>query len=279
MRKTMNRTILAAVAVGVMLAAAPLLHAQEADRTTVSFSDPAKAGWVKAHTINGGITIKGYEGKEVVVEAKLRDHQEDHDRANRYPGMKRLAVRSTGLVVEEQNNVIVVKTESWRAAADLVIQVPFGTSLELSCVNDGNIVVDQVRGEIEAQNVNGAITLTKVSGTALANTTNGDVTVSFARIEPGKGMSFATLNGNVELTLPRATKASLSLRIDNQGDIYSDFEIATRAAPVATEAGRRGKDGRFQLKVDRAVYGSINGGGPELALKTFNGDIVLHEAK
>jgi hypothetical protein len=271
----MKTTMLAAV----ILAAAPLLHAQEADRTTVAFSDPAKAGWVKTHSINGGVTVKGYEGKEVVVEARLRDRQDDHDRAGRYPGMKRLPMRSTGLVVEEQNNVVVIRTESWRAAADLVIQVPFGTSLELGCVNDGNIVVDQVRGEIEAQNVNGAITLNKVSGTVLANTTNGDVTVSFARVEPGKAMSFATLNGNVELTLPRATKASLSLRIDHEGDIYSDFEIATRAAPATTDPGRRGKDGRFQLKVDRAVYGSINGGGPELSLKTFNGDIVLHEGK
>jgi len=274
----MKRTILAVA----LLAYGPSLRAEDAgaDRTSVSFSDPARPGWVKAHTINGGITVKAHEGKDVIVEARLRRHEDgEHDRGDRYPGMRRLQARSTGLEVEESNNVIVVKTESWRAPADLVIQVPVGTSLQLGCVNDGNIVVDQVRGEVEAQNVNGAITLNKVSGTALANTTNGDVTVSFARLDPGKTMSFVTLNGNVDVTLPRAAKANLSLRIDNDGDIYSDFEIATRAAPVASEAGRRGKDGRFVMKVDRAVYGSINGGGQELSLKTFNGDILLHEAK
>jgi hypothetical protein len=275
----MKRTILAVA----LLALCPALRAEEAgvDRTTVSFSDPAKPGWLKAHTINGGITVKAHEGKDVIVEARLRSRHEegDHDRGDRYPGMRRLQARSTGLVVEEQNNVITVKTESWRAPADLVIQVPVGTSLQLGCVNDGSIVVDQVRGEVEAQNVNGPITLTKVSGSALANTTNGDVIVSFARLDPGKTMSFVTLNGNVDVTLPRAAKANLSLRIDNNGDIYSDFEIATRAAPANPEAGRRGKDGRFVMKVDRAIYGSINGGGQELSLKTFNGDILLHEAK
>ncbi len=266
----------------LLLAAVPGLRAQEAgvDRTTVHFSDPAKPGWLKAHTINGGITVKGYEGKEVVIEARLRPGRQENDRSDRHPGMKRLPYQTTGLTVEEQANVVVVKTESWRAPADLVIQVPFNTSLELGCVNDGSIVVDQARGEIEAQNVNGPITLNNISGAVLANTTNGGVTVTFNRLEAGKAMSFVTLNGNVDLTLPRATKANLSMRIDNDGEIYSDFEIATRAAPVAkAEASPRGKDGRYVLKVDRAVYGTINGGGQELTLKTFNGDLLIHEAK
>jgi hypothetical protein len=99
--------------------------------------------------------------------------------------MRRLPNRTTGLSVEEEGNVVVVKTESWRAPADLVIQVPFNTSLELGCVNDGDIVVDQARGEVEAQNVNGSITLTKIGGSALANTTN-EVVVSFARLSPGR---------------------------------------------------------------------------------------------
>jgi hypothetical protein len=265
----------------ILLAAVPGLRAQEAgvDRTTVHFSDPGKPGWLKAHTINGGITVKGYEGKEVVIEARLRPGH-DQGRSDRHPGMKRLPYQTTGLTVEEQANVVVVKTESWRAPADLVIQVPFNTSLQLGCVNDGSIVVDQARGEIEAQNVNGPITLSNISGAVLANTTNGGVTVTFNRLEAGKAMSFVTLNGNVDLTLPRATKANLSMRIDNNGDIYSDFEIATRSAPVAqAEATPRGKDGRFVLKVDRAVYGTINGGGQELTLKTFNGDLLIHEAK
>jgi len=264
-----------------LLAAGPQVSAQEAgvDRTIVPFSDPSKPGWVKAHTINGGITVKGYEGKDVVIEARLRPGH-DEGRSDRYPGMRRLPNRTTGLSVEEEGNVVVVKTESWRAPADLVIQVPFNTSLELGCVNDGDIVVDQARGEVEAQNVNGSITLTKIGGSALANTTNGEVVVSFARLEPGKAMSFVTLNGNVDVTLPRGTKANVTLRIDNDGDVYSDFEIATRKASAArAEPAERGKEGRYVLKVDRSVYGTINGGGQDLTLKTFNGDILIREAK
>jgi hypothetical protein len=33
------------------------------------------------------------------------------------------------------------------------------------------------------------------------------------------------------------------------------------------------------LKLDRAMRGAINGGGQEMTLKTFNGDIIVHASK
>ena len=48
---------------------------------------------------------------------------------------------------EEENNVIRISTESWKRIIDLEIKVPFKTSLKLSCVNSGDIVVENVEGE------------------------------------------------------------------------------------------------------------------------------------
>ena len=45
------------------------------------------------------------------------------------------------------------------------------------------------------------------------------------------------------------------------------------------ESRKREKDGRYVIKMDRGIHGTINGGGPELTLKTFNGDIVLRAAE
>ena len=42
------------------------------DRLTVPLSDPSRPGLIKAGLLNGGITVKGYEGKEVIVEARVR---------------------------------------------------------------------------------------------------------------------------------------------------------------------------------------------------------------
>jgi hypothetical protein len=252
------------------------------ERTTVPLTDPARPVRLEAHTINGSITVTGYDGRDVVVEARPATREDGREGeakgAGRYPGMKLVPTRSTGLSIEERDNRVTVNTESWRTPLDLAIQVPRHASLELGCVNDCDIVVEKVEGEVEAQNVNGAITLDGISGSAVANTTNGAVKVAFERVEPGRAMSFVTLNGNVELTLPAATKANLSLGIDHQGDVYSDFEIAAaQAAPPQT--GKRGSDGRFVLEIERALRGTINGGGPELTLRTFNGDIVLRKAK
>ena len=39
------------------------------DRATVPFSDPARPKTLRASLINGSITVKGYDGKEAIVEA------------------------------------------------------------------------------------------------------------------------------------------------------------------------------------------------------------------
>jgi DUF4097 and DUF4098 domain-containing protein YvlB len=181
--------------------------------------------------------------------------------------------------VEEDNNVIKVETSSWKGSIDLVIQVPWATSLRLHCVNGGNITVENVRGEIEVENVNGGITLTRISGSAVAQTVNGDIRVSFNKIDPGKAMSMVTLNGDVDLTLPADTKATFKLKIDHQGEIYSDFELAVKSVPQKDVEDKRAHGGRYRVTFENTVSGTINGGGQEITLKTFNGDILLRKTK
>src|ERR1700680_354559 len=40
------------------------------DRVSVNLSDPTRPAFVKASSVNGSITVKAYEGKEVIVEAR-----------------------------------------------------------------------------------------------------------------------------------------------------------------------------------------------------------------
>ena len=70
--KTMKRILFTLL----VLAAVSALWSQDtsSDRVVVPFSDPGKPGLVKASLINGGIMVKGYDGKEVIVEAKPRGH-------------------------------------------------------------------------------------------------------------------------------------------------------------------------------------------------------------
>src|SRR5215472_13889648 len=147
------------------------------DRFSVNLSDPSRPALVKASLVNGGITVKAYEGKEVIVEAHARNREREPDRSD--SRMKRIIVSSTGLSVEEENNEVRISTDSYMRPIDLTISVPVHTSLKLSAVNSGDIVVSGVDGELDVNDVNGSVTLNNVSGSAVAHALNGRLLATF----------------------------------------------------------------------------------------------------
>jgi DUF4097 and DUF4098 domain-containing protein YvlB len=301
----MNRTyrnILLGLTLLVCLALLGYAQDAKTDRAVVPLTDPAKPALIKADVLMGGITVKGYDGKEVIVEAKVRERsltdeddedqeaieaiqavvaeevKEEKDKARKIAGMKKIGVVSTGLEVEESNNVVSISAESWKYAVDITIQVPRASSLELHSTNDGDIVVENVSGEIEVENVNGSNTLRNISGNAVVNTVNGDVTVTMTRVTPDKPMSFSSMNGDVDVTLPADIKANVKMK-SQQGEIYSDFDIALKPVPQKAEEVSKSGKGKYRISFEKHIYGAINGGGPEYAFNTFNGDVFIRKGK
>ena len=251
-----------------------------ADRVTIPFSDAARPRVVKVSLLSGGITVRGGEGKEVVVEAKGKDGKsEDSGKApKRAQGMNRIKQAGSGLIAEEENNVVTISTGPSEHSVDLVVQVPLNTSLKLNAVDDGDILVENVEGEIEVNNVDGDVKLNKVSGTVVAHTVDGDLTASLLRVNPGKAMSFSTLDGDIDVTFPADFKASVKVHTNN-GEIYSDFDVQPAAAPhTPAVKDERAKGGKFSVQIDKGVVGNINGGGPEVVFKTFDGDVYIRKA-
>jgi DUF4097 and DUF4098 domain-containing protein YvlB len=263
----------------VLLAATMLGQEIPADRVSVPFRDPSRPGLVKVTLMAGAITVKGYDGKEVVVEARLRGGKSARNEKtdNKAEGLKQINIATTGLTVEEEDNVVSVSTGSIHHAVDVSLQVPTSTSLKLSCMSQGGILVEKVTGEIEANNLNGSITLTNVSGVVVAHSLNGEVRTQMDQVAPDKPMSFSTLNGDIDVTLPPDIKAKVKLETQN-GAIYSDFDIGLDKNPRAptVEDGRK-DGGRFRIVFDKGVVGILNGGGPEIQFKTVNGHIHLRK--
>src|SRR6266700_8184843 len=79
---------------------------------------------VKANLMSGGITVRGYGGKEVVVEAWLRGVKPPNKESQQGEGLKRIEIATTGLTVEEEENVVSVGTGPKGCEVDLKIQVP-----------------------------------------------------------------------------------------------------------------------------------------------------------
>ena len=244
------------------------------DRIPVTLSDPSRPARVKVSLVNGGITVKAYEGKEVVVEARVRNREN----ARNEGGPKRLTISSTGLSVEEENNEVNINTDSYMHPIDVTVSVPVHTSLKLRAVNDGDIVVTGVDGELDVDDINGSVTLNNIAGSAVAHALNGHLYATFTKVDPQKAMAFSSLNGDVDVTFPADLKANVSIRSD-QGDVFSDFDIQLKAAssqPVVEDG--RGHGGKYRVKIDKTIHGTINGGGPEIQFRNFQGKIYIRKA-
>ena len=244
------------------------------DRIPVTLSDPSRPARVKVSLVNGGITVKAYEGKEVVVEARVRNRESSRNEG----GPKLLTISSTGLSVEEENNDVNINTDSYMHAIDVTVSVPVHTSLKLRAVNDGDIVVTGVDGELDVDDINGSVTLNNISGSAVAHALNGHLYATFVKIDPQKAMAFSSLNGDIDVTFPADLKANVSIRSD-QADVFSDFDVQLKAAaaqPVVEDG--RGHGGKYRVKIDKTIHGTINGGGPEIQFRKFQGKIYIRKA-
>jgi len=273
---------------------------QNPQQVTVPLSDPSRAGRLSLDLMWGGITITGSNRKDVLIEARSSDETRlfgrgrggvivDGGRLLILPGrgrggndgdgagLRRLA-QPGGFEVEEHNNQVVISAGgAMNRGIDFTIQVPAKTDLKVSTLNNGPIVVENVEGEIEANNQNESITLTNVAGSVVANAHNGKVKVVMTRLTAGKAMGFTSFNSNVDVTLPASAKANLKMRSD-MGEIFTDFDVQIRPAASTTAApGGRGSSGGFRLDVNQFIQGSVNGGGPEFELRTFNGNIYLRK--
>lgn len=266
----------------VLLFAGTVIHAQQTtgDRINVSFSDPAKPGFVTAYVSAGSITIKGYSGKEVVIEAKLQDQptrtREREEIPDKAKGMKRITANLTGLIVEEEDNEMKIYVAGHDDEIDLNIQVPFQTSLKVASHEGGPVLVEKVTGEIEATCSDGDLTLKNISGSVVANAYDGELVVSFDRVDPGKPMSFSAYDGDIDVTFPSTVKATVMIKA-SEGDIYSDFEIDLKASPKQQVTDERKAGGKYRISFGEYVTGAINGGGPEFQFVTYDGNVYIRK--
>lgn len=213
----------------VLLLMGPFLYAQEtaADKATVPFSNPSEPGLVKVGVQHGSITVTGYNGKEIMVEARVREKlvtEEEIERNEKAKGLKLVQVDTTGLQVMEDENVMRISVSSFKQTVDLTIRVPYSTSLSISAYDKGDLVVENVNGEIEVSNHRGNINLIGISNAVVAHSYDGEIKAVFKNVSPDLPMSFTSWKGDIDVTLPSNTKANLKMK-SYRGEVYTDFDL------------------------------------------------------
>jgi hypothetical protein len=266
------------VTMGLILITSSLTYAQTANEFTVPLSDPAKRGKLKAHLNSGSITVKGTARKDVLVKYSAAE-DDDHDRnhknnGNSREGLKRVAGGGMDLEASENSNYVKVQSGSWNNEINLEIEVPSGFDLEVHTYNNGDLMITNVQGELELTNYNGEITALNISGSVVATTYNGEIKVTFDKVTENSPMSYSTYNGDLDITFPAALKASFKMKTE-QGEIYTGFDMnIISSGPVQKKDT---KSGTFKVVIDDWKKGDVNGGGPEITMKNYNGDIYIRK--
>ena len=142
-------------------------------------------------------------------------------------------------------------------------------------MSGGDVEIQGLTGEHELGNVNGDIIATDISGSAVMNSNNGDVTASFVQVDASKPMSFTSFNGDVDVSLP-ANLAADFIVASQQGDVYTDFDVVSLDDQVSGESsGDAG--GRPRWRMQRTTTYAVGGGGSDIQFRTFNGDIMIRK--
>jgi hypothetical protein len=248
-------------------------------RITLPFSDPSRPKSLSVDIPAGSVKITGYDGSDAVIEYSARDNG-PHRKARQGdlpPGMHRLDQPTDAIAATQENNVVRVKGGFWDRL-NIEIKVPKQTTLDLKTMN-GSISVEAISGEMTIDAMNGHISVQDASGPVVAHSMNGRITASLAQVSAAKASSFSSMNGSIEVTLPADLKARLKMKTDH-GEIYTDFDVKVESATGSTTIAQdgTGKNGGVVLpRTDRTLYGTINGGGPEMQFITYNGRIVIRK--
>ncbi len=225
---------------------------------------------VEIRNINGSVTADAASGSQVEVTAVKR--------AGRHGDPKDVRI----VAEEGSDGVTICVVYPGRSAADgcarrgqrrhsdddednrndteveFTVHVPRGVEFSGNTVN-GDVLARGMASRVGGRSVNGGVEIETSAGEASGESVNGSVHA----IVHGQGrdaLRFESVNGAVDITLPRGLDADLDASTVN-GSITSDFEITVQ--------------GGMAMRRSR-LHGRIGQGGRALRVSTVNGSIRLH---
>ncbi|WP_046244113.1 DUF4097 family beta strand repeat-containing protein [Hymenobacter terrenus] len=237
------------------------------------------------YNISGSVTVEGYAGNKVLVEATKTIRADDAKTLEIGKSEAKLGFTQRG------DSVVVYMAEpfdsrphqndhrgwnhndiNYKYTFDFVVKVPYQVNLHVSAVNHGAVLVQDVSGLLRVFNVNGAITLKNVKGTTKAHTVNGDVDATYAANPPGAS-SYHTINGKIRVHYPASLAADLHFK-SMHGEFYTDFPNA-EVLPVQVTKNQEGRGGGTVYKLTKDTAVRIGKGGSDIRFETLNGDVII----
>jgi hypothetical protein len=243
---------------------------QQPETITIPLSRPGDPMTMHIDILSARIEVIGEERKDVSLAVTLSSGRRKIVTPS---GPKMLAGGGSGLEISERDNSVSVESSAPPTnRITIVARVPRRAALNLSTVNEGEIIVRDIVGDLELENINGPITASNINGSVIAESVNNPIAVGLAAVAAGGATSLSSLNGDITLTLPASAKAELHLDT-SRGEMVSDFELDVKPSKPRIE--RNESRGGVNVRMEDVVVATVNGGGPVIRVKTLNGAIKI----
>lgn len=225
--------------------------------------DVANGGTFILETDNGSVEIESHESNTVEIQVKKKGRDADD-----------LKIEFS----QDGDNVKVTGDKSSfsffnNSSVHFIVKVPSQYNLDLrtnggsikiesltgkvdAYTSGGSIRLGEIIGDVEVKTSGGSIKVDEVDGNINAHTSGGSINVKFAS-QPTKDSRLTTSGGSITASLIPSIKLNIYASTSG-GRVSSEFEV----------------EGKIKkTKID----GKINGGGPELTLKTSGGSVRIKE--
>jgi len=202
--------------------------------------DKTGHGFLFLANVSGDIQVEGYDGNKIVLE--LKKSINSASKKETLKGIDDIQLRTL-----QEGNAVFVYMESpygsfdrknvsygyqnecngkscyaYTFRLDYKIKVPKSMELRLQTVDKGAILINKIEStHIQAFNVVGSISLQNVAVAVEAKTVEGDIFIDFLHAPPAQ-CSFATVNGNINASIPKDLDGTISYQI-RKGRFKNDF--------------------------------------------------------
>lgn len=255
------------------------------------FASPATGSLSIVDRTNGDIRVRAWDRDEVHVRAVVRATARDLEVAREIVASVVLSEGDTLRAAGPE------RQQSWRGGqwwtVDYDVQVPPETKLTVAAINgevairelsgdvsveavngeiaisdvsgdvfakavNGEIEIGRVSGDISAETVNGSVELEGVSGSVKGTAVNGSIEVTLVGDRlAAEGVDLETVNGPVDLRMPRSFSARLELETVTGGmDVDFPITISGKLDP-------------------RRISTTLGSGGPPVRVETTGGAISI----
>ncbi|MBI4428770.1 MAG: DUF4097 family beta strand repeat protein [Ignavibacteriales bacterium] len=251
----------------------PSLFAQ--DTREISKTVPLNSdGTFSIDTYKGSITITTWDKREVEIHAVIEPDVQP------WSGDEEEDVRDTDVRISGSANEVRVKTDYdklrrhrdgfWGIFGEnghslpyvhYTIKMPRTAQLRVKDYKSKTKISD-LRADLELNTYKGEVEISNLEGSVDLETYKGEVDVVFSKL--ARGSRFETYKGDVRISLPKKTGFELDSDFGRRTDFTSDFDVQTRY--------------RDRRRREADYYGSINGGGPRLQLKSEKGTFRLRQS-